>query len=527
MQDDILLAQELLNLEFPQTYTNVLLQQAEGHSNQFPVVGLPLSLEMDSVWGATEYLRACRPDLPDQYVVLRFVEEIALCLDINCPARDTAQVVGIFTDKESAPPKLICDTLDFYLENWDKVESLAESLLETETSLAGPWFQHGMERLDWHMANLSYRYNHKEGGQLPRSHVWRPYRFCVQDVILGITVVRHDRKYNRLVVDVFLTAMIPEYEPDSGCRSLSLILLSDAYKSGGTMEIKFTGHVEGGRVPAEICRLAKDLGVGLSHIHEGGLSPAEAKRLYLALSGFPPHVAEKVLSMEDEGGISAASVCYAMHHGVWTMHEIEMILFCSRFPDTLLTGYFPAEAWHLYSHDLLIGRNAVLGSFLDRRISQREHSLDVNPGTENRSVVELEDDERNVSIEFDNEFCAKKYTLAVDEDAVDIPWWYQPRKRQLLEPGQTLWVLLRARDIFDLEAAFEKDLSDAVQVKQQTGEQVCVFVPGDIVRLSDMLKKFHGIATENGIGIILCPEFIIQLDSEVQKRFETVKVLRQ
>ena len=66
------------------------------------------------------------------------------------------------------------------------------------------WFHVGMKRLTWHVEESPYRlnYNHAAGDKLPRNHIWRPYRFCVQDVLFGATVVRHAREHNCLEVDV-------------------------------------------------------------------------------------------------------------------------------------------------------------------------------------------------------------------------------------------------------------------------------------------------------------------------------------
>jgi len=227
INEDIILLEELLCLSLPRAYVAAVLEK-ELHESKIPLLGLPLSLDLTSVWGATEFLRAARPDLHRMFIPIQMIGSLALCMDLAEKPGDDVALVQIDMDH----PKSVCDSISLYLEKLKEGKDLWEVPVEG-IDAEDNWFQHGLNRLDWHMENLAFQYDHEKGGQLPRNHVWRPYRFCVQDIILGITVIRHDRKYNRLEADVFLTAQIPEYEPDSGCRALALILLSDAYKSGG------------------------------------------------------------------------------------------------------------------------------------------------------------------------------------------------------------------------------------------------------------------------------------------------------
>ena len=76
------------------------------------------------------------------------------------------------------------------------------------------YLQHGLDILERHVRqyNDKFHYDHASGGKLPANHEWRPYRYCIQDVLFGATVTRHNRKNNCLEVDVFLTANIPEYD---------------------------------------------------------------------------------------------------------------------------------------------------------------------------------------------------------------------------------------------------------------------------------------------------------------------------
>jgi hypothetical protein len=514
--EEIQLLQELLEIEkLPSFYVRVL--QEESGKLQIPIAGLPLSLDLDSVWGATEFLRFVRSDLQTRLLVLTLEESRAFCLDLEQVDHDDAPVVEVELDNTNAP-RCICDSLIRFLNH--PHEAINTNAGQDDDL----WFTHGLKRLDQHMNNLAYNYDHAQGGKLPRAHLWRPLRFCVQDVLLGLTVIRHDRKYNRLEVDVFLTAGIPEYEADSGCKALALIILSDAYKCGGSMEIKFTKEVEGGRVPHDLEKLAQKLGVKLEHVQEGGLTPQEAKKLYLALSGFKPALRDKVLELEAAGRISSASLCYAMHHGVWTASELEMIILGSAFPDSLLTGLFPPELWHLYRHDLLLGRNALMGGYLDRQLTKKEHW-----NSQGQEVVEMEDDERQIAIDFDPGLMAKIYTVGAEEDEpLHIPWLTVSGVGNSISPGKSFLVLLRGRETFDLDSGLLADIHQAgrlIKSNKAQWERVCVMVPADF-RNRDTAKLVLA-AEEQDVGLMICPEFSTHLDREVAKKMEAAKVMRQ
>src|SRR5436190_1112260 len=50
----------------------------------------------------------------------------------------------------------------------------------------------------------------KPGAKLPRATDTRPYRFCVQDVVLAIWTMEHRKDEGDILVDVFLTSEVYE-----------------------------------------------------------------------------------------------------------------------------------------------------------------------------------------------------------------------------------------------------------------------------------------------------------------------------
>lgn len=388
------------------------------------------------------------------------------------------------------------------------------------------WFEIGFKRLAWHVGESPQKlgYNHATGGKLPRNHIWRPYRFCVQDVLFGATVVRHAREYNCLEVDVFLTAEVPQYEPDSGTRGLAIFLLSEAYKCGGSMEIRFTENVEGKQIPLALCQLAENIDSPFEpeSKKQGRISPQESRNLFANLTGFSQDLKEHIDQLDTQGRLSIERVCYSVHHGVWTLNEIESIVLGSPYPDIVLSGEIQSEQRHLYSHVLFQARSALLGGFLDRKIALREH-ID-----ESGAAFDLEDDERNVIVEFESAIYAKWYSCP--DETMPIPWLFG-EKDYSVNPNDNIVVLIRARDAMGIKQCLSSDI-DLVgeRAMQSIGEQYFVLVPFDFndPSISDNERQaLINRAQSKLVGIIVCPESTFTLDTEVRKRLLSSRIMRE
>jgi len=379
------------------------------------------------------------------------------------------------------------------------------------------WLRSGLECLAEHIRDAEFDWHHQDGGTLPRQHLWRPYRFCVQDVVLGLTVFRHSRSKNHLEVDVFLTAAIPEYEADSGARALMLLLLSEAYKAGGTMTIEFSPRVEDGTVPVDVVRLATAVGVALEHIDEGRIVPLEANQLFAALTGFSDQLRGLLAQWEARGEMSVASVCYAIHHGVWERPEVEAILLTSPRPGSLLGGQSQPELRHPYLVDLVFGRAALMYGSLDRHLRYRSHA-------KGDSVVLLEDDRRELEVSIDGGTYAVTFQSETEDMAV--PWISYPKESgpAIIARGQPLTVLIRARKGSDLGRALPDDWRSAEQASRSGA--CFVLVPRDFDDLPSEVRDGLLRCRPPEIGLLVYPQTSTILDEEVARRLRTSGVLR-
>src|SRR5207245_2825208 len=92
---------------------------------------------------------------------------------------------------------------------------------------------------------------------------------------------------------------------------------------------------------------------------------------------------------------------------------------------------------HLYQHDLLHSRAALLAGMLDQAVARRERINEYNV------TYDLEDDIRSLSIEFDENVYGRRYRS--DED-IFVPWLYPGDQHQRISSGTAFQVLIRARE---------------------------------------------------------------------------------
>ena len=505
--------EKALNLRFPNTYRLFLSRFGAIKVGPITIYGLslPVDDEPSLIW-ALQGLRSIFPDMPKNLVPIHPVEESGLLACLQC------QQVEVSTD--DAPVVLWDMRAPTSDQNFEPVSPNFAQYLYDRLS-EWKYREIGLKTLEKHVNRFENEY--LSINKLPRNHIWRPYRFCVQDVVLGLVVVRHSLANNCLDVDVCLISDAPEYEQGSGARMTSAFLLSEAYKCGGTMEIRFTENVEDGTVPKALWTFAQDLGIDLHHVNESRITSSEARQLYIALTGFSDTLRSQIDLLAQQEKLSQERACYVVHHGIWTRTEVESIVFGSLRPDGIFSGDTPPEQRHLYMQEIFHTRATILGGFLDRRLARRER-------IEGTLALDLEDDTRRVNIEFDPTLYAKIYQC---DEELPIPWLESHRQKGFHIPaGHRLIVLVRARDANDLVLHLQQDLVIARKLailsqQQSAASSVFILTPRDFQELpSQQRAQFVKAAEASSVGLIVCPETVVTLDADAAKRLASSRILR-
>jgi len=386
-------------------------------------------------------------------------------------------------------------------------------------------------------AEIVAKREHKRvpGSRLPRATDMRPYRFCVQDVVLAIWAMAHRKDEADVLVDVFITSEVYHkdtgergfYDELAGATAATLTILSEAYRVGAPLRVTFSANVEGGRVPLDVLRLAARHGISIRDAEAGRIAPAEGRELYLALTGFRPALRLSVEQLSRQGLMSPERAAYIVHHGVWSLPEVEGIILCSPYPDLVLSGDVMPEQRHLYQHVLVQSRLALMGGLLDRTLETRDdEEAKARPGT--KAVgLDIEDDERDLDIRTNARLHGREYLLfpGAVPDELPLPNWECPRQR--LQPGERLSVLLRPRVAVSLDQHLSADLSQAAVrfAAEPRPKVVAVAVPFDFHDLAAARQaELRAEAVNRNVVLMICPESTRALDQFAQKKMTASRI---
>lgn len=370
---------------------------------------------------------------------------------------------------------------------------------------------HAWKILGQHIDNFERDFRNRE----PRAKDWRPQRFALRDVFLGWLVSKYNYKESVILVDVFLSVDPPWANKGtfSGTKHLALYLLSKAYQDGSTMGIRFTRNVESGTVPLNIEALANSVGVALKFADEGFITPKEARMLWLALANFSPTALQKVMELSIANLVVPERICYLVHHGVWTIEDMEMILLGCEWPERILLSSATPREHQLYFDMVLRTRSVIQGEFLDRTLRQKELVDDKG------NAYDLEGNDREMTIRFDPRFFAKVYELHED---TPIPW--TKHREWVMPKGTRIVAMVRAYDWPDLRNRFRYDLQAMQELmaayQDGTPTQFFYFVPRDVFSLSkdENLEDYEKFLEHMGATLMVCPELLVRLDEDAINR---------
>lgn len=206
--------------------------------------------------------------------------------------------------------------------------------------------------------------------QAPRPDDWRAYRFCSQNVVVAVVVLRHNRDDGVLDIGACLVAALSRLDPDAPARALCTLLLAEAYRAGGDLSMRFLKGSRPGAenvaIPWPIVQWAGRAGVELER-NSGQISADEALRLFIE----SVHVSDRLRSRlrGESSRPDTAAICYGVASGLWHPAEAEVLLAWSDHPGRLLRGSTESLDRASFSGDLLDIRSALLVAAVVRRVA--------------------------------------------------------------------------------------------------------------------------------------------------------------
>lgn len=232
----------------------------------------------------------------------------------------------------------------------------------------------------------AYKDTYLRAEKRPRDFVVRPVRIACQNVIVGLAAIAQDSAFDGLSVVAWQTCEVPHVAAHEGNRALAALTLCDAFRNGGTMEIRFDrdarvlannrqrfypGHPER-RVPASLRRFGRTVGVPLGAEDPAAITPVEARDLFLAITPMPDQLSAHVRIAITTYGISPERICFTLLSQVWREIELDYLLATTARVASILAGGASWQQRGARQSESVVCRAAVMIGMLFRRLNSTD-----------------------------------------------------------------------------------------------------------------------------------------------------------
>jgi len=337
----------------------------------------------------------------------------------------------------------------------------------------------------------------------PRDFIVRPVRIACQNVIVAMAAFNQDSAFDGLGVIAWQTCEVPHVATNEANRALTALTLCDAFKSGGTMEVRFDrparvpglqgdihGHPEG-QVPAALQRFGRTLGVKLGLEDPKAISPSEARSLFRAVTPMPDDLRERVDFATANEGIAPERLYFALMTGTWQPLELDFMLATTDLTASIVSGGASWQDRAVRQAESEVCRAGLMASMLFSRLNNRDSAGDEG------GVRVLEDNRQGIDWHVDPDTASVEY-VNLDSD-VPLPW---------CSHGTAGKVRVFPRTVVTPE------MLDAIQ-SGDFEETVALLVPLDAE-----------IDVPNDILVMRCPDRLADLDKAIEAKLLTSRISR-
>jgi len=445
--------------------------------------------ETNSLGWALQLLRDASTPPPDNYLPLLPVDEMSIaclaCAPLGVPDDVPSVVRWHLANIDHAFQDSPLDT-----DVGKYVRSVAEELRARNAGLRN------MERIA-----KRYYSDFVEKSIRPRGSVLRPVQLACQNVIIGMSALRHDAEFDGLRVPVYVTCEAAHVATHEANRGMAALILCDAFQNGGTMEIRFGERGKEDSVPPALSRFGRAIGVDLGMEDANCISPREARNLFLAVTPMPDDLRVRCADLIDRGLMSPERLCYTLMSSVWSAIELDYVFATSARVETILRGGSPPESRRHRLAEIETCRAAAMLGMLQRHIDNSDTAA-----RSNGSVRVFEDGSPRVSWSVRSDVGAVAIAGATEEG---IPWASQDRETHA--PGEIVPLVCVPRG---LPTPCDHQLVRDLQ-KKHPSAVVGLLVPADMV---DTVPE--------GIPLMVCPDRVAALDTDIERRLAMLRVGR-
>ena len=437
-------------------------------------------------------IRFTMPGFPAQLIPIeRLPERQLACLNLN---------------GSNDPPVVIVDLDD--PQTWDHPQAAASGFRAYAKDFTAQAVE--LRRLSGFLRHQrrEIESGRRPADQAPRPDEWRAYRFCSQNVVVAVVLLRFNRDGYALDVGACLTAALSRLDPDAPARALCTMLFAEAYRSGGDLSVRFVRgtrrDAENGQIPAAIGRWARRVGTALDEA--SGIIPSDlALRLFISSVRVSSQLGERLRELPPA---SAAAICHGIASGLWHPAEVETVLAWANDPAVVLRGATDPIDRARYAGDILDVRAGMLIAAAFRRIAA---------GSED-SRLDAEDVQQQVDLTVES-----NRTCRLTGPRIDLSDW--TIGEHSVFPCTSLRICVADAEPDQLPSAIEAALR---RLDGFPGEVTAVLCPKDVLMLSDgTLNDLVLAARESGVLMLAGPDYTPSLAVRATDKLSRARTARQ
>lgn len=442
----------------------------------------------DAVWEA-----------PDNYLPLLPVDEESIACVICARADEDDALNGEAPGGEVVRWHL--GAVDQRYQGWVLDSDAAAYLASVAEELAGrgPSLDRVKSRAAMYHADYLEKLNASggKGGERPRSFVQRPVQLACQNVIIGLAVLQQDSTFDGLRVRDYLTCEAPHLATHEANRAMAALILCDAFQCGGTMEIRFGPPDRRVPVPAPLRRYGRAQGIEIGTEDPAAVTPAEARRLFMAVTPMPDDLRMRTAAWFDRGLLSPERVCFTLMASVWSALELDFLLATSPRALSILEGGAETAQRRARLAEAESCRAALMAGMLHRRVTTRD-------GAGAGSGVRVFEDARETA---PWTVLEEAGAVAIAMDPTDLPWRAPGRARGPVGGAGAAIVLPRA-----LPTPVDLDQLRTCAVEHPEAEAL-LLVPADMAEL-----------VPADIPLLVCPDRLGELDAAIERKLSASRI---
>jgi len=494
-QEEISYIESELKIHIPKTYKDYLLNVGAGVAFGLPILGLPAKYELTTALGATSLLRLSRPGL-NNYLAIRIFDDRMLCLDLTNGEQEDAPLVEVSISSNEQPIKVHSSFGRYIFESDQSKKQVEYSLRRIKNLFTN---------------NLVKEYTHNENeGKVPfKARDWRVHRCCVHDLVVGLTAFKYSEAFNGIEVDVFITTDHPDYEEGHGTKALMTLILSDAYRNGTSMEVRFTKFDSKERkrvsdnIPRSLLTTLNSFGIKLQKHAEGIITHDESINIFSSLLGIQEDAKAKIKNLELTNEATLQGVCFLINSRVWTIEQINWLIINASRVKAVIFGRDNPENRITYSESLSLGRSVCALTKLKEKME-----------------ISSDEDVNEVEVKISGEFFQ---VTSFKSCSID---WLPDNEYYDFEEMGTVTVLSRPREKW-LNYK-EQIIEDIATIRKVTGRKLILYSSeiSQYEDLNSMQAAIKNTADHSQLEIIVVPLSSEELNEEVITKMKKARTYR-